>query len=265
MNHLRNTRLRLALLAPAAAAILAGQGATNAPKVTTPKAAFGFNVGDDYRLVNYSQLESYWKRLVAESDRIKLVEIGLTAEGRHQWMAIVSSSANLKNLAHYQEVSRKLAHAEGLSEDQARALAHEGKAVVWIDGGLHATENAGSQQLIEMVYQMLSRTDPETMRLLNHDIMLFVPANPDGLELVANWYMRHPDEKQRTLNQLPRLYQKYAGPGRQGRRRARVTDGAGSEFQGRAPRDLQVSVQWIVLRECPVDGAEVVNLQVPGF
>jgi hypothetical protein len=194
-----------------AAAVLTGQPAANAPKVTTPKAALGFNVGDDYRLANYTQLEAYWKKLAAESDRIKLVDIGLTAEGRHQWMAIVSSPANLKNLAHYQDISRRLAHAEGLSEDQARALAHEGKTVVWIDGGLHATETVGSQQLIEMVYQMLSRTDPETMRLLNDDIILFVPANPDGLELVANWYMRNPDEKKRTLNQLPRLYQKYAG------------------------------------------------------
>jgi hypothetical protein len=211
MNHPRNTRLRLVLLASVTAALLAGQGATNSPRVTTPKGALGFNVGDDYRLANYSQLESYWKKLASESDRIKLVEIGLTAEGRHQWMAIVSSPANLKNLVRYQEISRRLAHAEGLSEDQARALAHEGKTVVWIDGGLHATETVGSQQLIEMVYQMLSRTDPETIRLLNDDIMLFVPANPDGLELVANWYMRNPDEKKRTLNQLPRLYQKYAG------------------------------------------------------
>src|SRR6202044_3220190 len=131
--------------------------------------------------------------LASESDRIKLVDIGLTAEGRHQWMAIVSSPANLKNLARYQEISRKLAHAEGLSEDQARALAHEGKAVVWIDGGLHATETVGSQQLIEMVYQMLSRTDPETMRFLNDVIGLYTLVNPDGQELVANWYMREKD------------------------------------------------------------------------
>src|SRR5450432_2487337 len=122
-------------------------------------------------------------------------------------MAIITSPENHKKLARYKDISARLVHAEGLTDDQARALAKEGKTVVWIDGGLHATETVGSQQLIEMVYQVLSRTDPETMRLLNDDIMLFVPANPDGLELVANWYMRDPDEKKRTLNQLPRLYQ----------------------------------------------------------
>ena len=111
-------------------------------------------------MASYTQLETYWKKLASESDRMKLVDIGLTAEGRHQWMAVISSPANIKNLAHYQQISQRLAHAEGLNEESARALAREGKAVVWIDGGLHATETVGSQQEIEMAYQMLSRTDP---------------------------------------------------------------------------------------------------------
>src|SRR5580692_8447462 len=188
-----------------------GLSAQTARHITSPKEEFGFNIGDDYRLVNYTQLEAYWKKLASESDRIKLTDIGMTAEGRHQWMAVITSPANLKNLAHYQGISRKLAAAEGLSSDQAHALASEGKSVVLIDGGLHATETAGSQQLLEMVYQMLSRNDAETMRLLNDDIILFVAANPDGQELVANWYMREKDETRRTMNGLPRLYNKYIG------------------------------------------------------
>ena len=198
-------RLCIALLA------VWGLSAQTVRHITTPKEEFGFNIGDDYRLVNYTQLEAYWKKLASESDRIKLIDIGMTAEGRHQWMAIITSPANLKNVAHYQEISRKLATAEGISSDQAHALASEGKAVVWIDGGLHATEVAGSQQLLEMAYQILSRNDAETMRLLNDDIILLVAANPDGQELVANWYMRDKDETKRTMNGLPRLYNKYIG------------------------------------------------------
>src|ERR1700730_2185658 len=114
-------------------------------RVTAPKEAFGFNIGDDYRIANYTQLEKYWKKLATESDRMKLADIGLTAEGRHQWMAIITSPENHKRLAHYKEVAQRLARAAGLAEDQARALAVEGKAVVWIDGGLHATETVGSQ------------------------------------------------------------------------------------------------------------------------
>ena len=168
------------------------------PHLTTPKDALGFNVGDDYQMASYAQLESWWKKLAAESSRMKLVDIGITAEGRHQYMAVVSSPDNLKKLDHYRQIARRLALAEGLSDDDARKLAAEGKAVVWIDGGLHATETVGSQQLMEWVYQMVSRNDSETQRFLNDVILLCVHANPDGQDLVANWYMRNPDPKRRS-------------------------------------------------------------------
>src|SRR6476646_4230503 len=142
----------------AAFAVVPG-GPDLAPHVTTPKEALGFNFGDDYRLANYKQIEAYWKTLAKESHRLVLHDMGKTAEGRTQWMAIVTSPANHAKLAHYQDVSRRLGFAEGLSDDQAHALAREGKAVVWIDGGLHATETLGAQQLAEMVYETVSRND----------------------------------------------------------------------------------------------------------
>jgi hypothetical protein len=179
--------------------------------ITTPRQAFGFNVGDDYSVVNYSQMEAYWKRIDSESDRMILTDIGPTAEGRRQLMAIVSSPANLARLDLYKSIAERLAHAENLTAGEALALARTGKAVVWIDGGLHADETVGSQQLIEQVYQMVSRTDEETLRLLDDVIQLYVPANPDGQELVANWYMREPDPLKRSLANLPRLYHKYIG------------------------------------------------------
>jgi hypothetical protein len=196
-------------LAPFALLILIS--AASAQQITPPKQHFGFNIGDDYHMASYSQLESYWKKLATESNRVKRVDIGLTAEGRHQWMLIVSAPENLAKLEHYRDISRKLAHAEGLNPAQARALAKEGKAVVWVDGGLHATETVGSQQLIEMSYQMTSRSDEETLRLLHDDILLLVPANPDGMQLTADWYMSNPDETKRSFNNLPRLYEKYIG------------------------------------------------------
>ncbi len=179
--------------------------------ITSPKEALGANFGDDYFLANYTQMSAYWRTLAKESDRLVLKEIGKTAEGRPHLMAIVSSPANLKRLEHYRGISARLAHAEGLTDDQARALAKEGKSVVWIDGGLHATETVGAQALGEMVYQMVSRNDDETRRILDDVIILFVHANPDGNDLVADWYMRNPDPKARSLAQLPKLYQKYIG------------------------------------------------------
>ncbi len=181
------------------------------PRVTTPAQEFGHSFGDDYWLSNYTQLSNYWHKLERESDRLHVVEIGKTAEGRPHEMVIVTSPENWKKIDRYKEISRRLALADGLSEDEARALAREGKAVVWIDGGLHATEVLGAQQLGEMVYQMASRNDAETLRFLDDCIMLFVHANPDGQELVSDWYMRNPVPEKRTTANLPRLYQKYIG------------------------------------------------------
>jgi hypothetical protein len=182
-----------------------------APAITSPREQFGAAIGDDYFLATYSQLEAYWKKLDQESDRMQLVDIGRTEEGRSQWMAIISAPENLKQLDRLRDISRRLARADDVTDDQARALAGEGKAVVWIDGGLHATEVLGSQQLIETVYQLVSRSDSETSRILRDVIVLAVHANPDGHELVANWYMRERDPGKRTLSGVPRLYQKYAG------------------------------------------------------
>src|SRR5579872_6967192 len=178
-------------------------------RLTTPKEALGFEIGDDYYLANYTQLTAWWQKLATESDRMKLVEIGKTEEGRPQWMAIITSPENHRKLAHYKEIARKLALAEGLTDDEAHALAHEGKAVVWIDGGLHASEVLGAAQLMEFVWEMLSRNDPETMRILNDVVILAVHANPDGMELVSNWYMRESDPKKRSTQSVPRLWQKY--------------------------------------------------------
>ncbi|MCI0389248.1 MAG: M14 family metallopeptidase [Acidobacteria bacterium] len=180
-------------------------------KITSPKEQFGFNIGDDYQLVNYTQYETYLKKLDQESDRLKFIEMGKSAEGRTMYLAILTSPENHRKLERFKEISRRLALAEGLTDDQARALAKEGRAVVWIDGGLHATEVLGAQQLIETVYQLVSLKDAETLRFLNDAIVLGCLVNPDGMELVSNWYMRNSDPARRSSAGLPRLYQKYIG------------------------------------------------------
>jgi len=185
--------------------------ATAALKITTPEQFFGHQIGADYVLPNYTKFTEYVRKLDTESDRMVVQSIGKTAEGRDQLMAIITAPENFKKLDRYREISRRLSQAEGLTDDQARALAKEGKAVIWIDGGLHATEVLGAQQLIETIYQFASKSDEETMRILRDVIILAAHVNPDGMELVSDWYMRNPDPKQRSTNGLPRLYQKYVG------------------------------------------------------
>ncbi len=180
-----------------------------AQSIPTPKEHFGFNIGDDYQLANYTQTEAFFKKLAA-SPRTKYVDIGPTEEGRRQFMLIVSSPENIKKLAFYKDISQKLSRAEKLTDVEAHKLAALGKAIVWIDGGLHASETVGAHQLIQTAYDFVTRTDAETMNILNHDIILFVHANPDGQELVSNWYMQEKDTAKRNMN-TPRLWAKYIG------------------------------------------------------
>jgi len=175
-----------------------------------PRDHFGFAIGDDYQLATYTRTEEYFRILAQASDRLQLVDIGTTSEGRAQWMLIASSPANLARLDEYRAISARLAYARD-DEAAARQLAAEGKAVVWIDGGLHATETVGTHQLIETAWQLASRDDAQTRRILDETIILLVHANPDGQELVSNWYLREPVPERRTLTAPPRLYQKYAG------------------------------------------------------
>ncbi len=211
--------MKSALFAGVALA-LAWQGAAFAQQlappttahITAPKEALnGHEPGDDYYLANYDQATAYWKQLASQSDRMKLISLGKSVEGRDIWMAVISSPENLKNLERHREIAQKLALAKGLTDEQAHALAKEGKAFVWIDGGLHASEVSNAQTQIQIVYEMVSRNDPETLRLLNDDITLFVLPNPDGHQLVADWYMRKADPKERSLADLPVIYQRYVG------------------------------------------------------
>ncbi len=202
-NHL----LRFATLA----LFLLASSATIQARITTPREQFGFNPGDDYHLANYRQMVDYWIKLARESSRIKVVPIGKTEEGRTMVMAVITSSSNQRRLERYQQTSRRLALGEGLADKDAKKLAADGKAVVWISGGLHASETLGAQQLTETVYQLVNGEDAETKRILNDVIVLAVLANPDGLDLVADWYMAEPDPTKRSRLGLPRLYQKYIG------------------------------------------------------
>jgi hypothetical protein len=174
-------RARLGVACAASLLIAATAGAQT---VTTPKQQFGFTIGDDYHLATYDQFQEYWHKLDKESPRMQVVEIGKTEEGRPHLAAIVTAPENFKNLERYKQISQQLHRARGINETQARAMAKEGKAVIWIDGGLHATEVVGAHQLMETVYQLVSRTDEETNRILRDVIVIAVHANPDGMQMV---------------------------------------------------------------------------------
>jgi len=180
----------------------------------TPASVLGFEPGADKKLANYEQIVDYYKKVDAASDRVRMFEAGKSTQGRTYTFALVSSKANLDRLDRYREIARRLAHPEGLSEADARALAREGKAFVHIDGGLHSSEVAGPQHTPLLLHELLRRSnEPEIAAILDNVILMLWPTiNPDGHSMVADHYMARvgtPNENQ-GMN-LPVLYQEYVG------------------------------------------------------
>jgi len=186
--------------------------APSADSIPTPASILGFPVGADFKLATYDESLRYFRALARSSDRIRLVDVGKTSTGGEWVLAIISSPTNLARLDTLRAISQRLAHPAGLSDDQARRLAREGKPFVDISGGLHASEIAGSQHTIQLAYDLLSRPDdPKHKAILDHTVLLLWPSiNPDGQNIVANWYRENVGTPYEVAP-LHELYQKYIG------------------------------------------------------
>lgn len=184
--------------------------AQHAAAIPTPESVFGFPVGADYKLFTYDQSIGYFRQLAKASNRIRLLNVGKTAYGKPWTIAVISSPENLAKLDQYRAMNMRLAHPEGLTDSAAHRLAHEGKAIVDISGGLHASEIAGSQHTPLIAYDLLSHAnDPEIKAILDDVIFVLWPSiNPDGQDIVVNWC----DARETGKNPPPmELYEKYTG------------------------------------------------------
>ena len=193
-----------------ALALTASASLSAQSRVPTPESVFGFAPGAEHKLATYDQTIDYFKKLDAASDRMTLVEAGTSTQGRTFYFALISSPGNLKKVDRHREIARRLSRPEGLSEAAALALAREGKPLVHIDGGLHSTEVAGPQHTVQLAYDLVSKqNDPQLARILDDVILMLWPTiNPDGHQMVAEWYMKNAGTPNETL---PRLYQEYVG------------------------------------------------------
>lgn len=206
---MRALRIPLAGLATVLAAAVASPVSAQVP---TPESVLGFTVGADFHLATYEQSLDYFQKLDAASDRLQLQKVGVTSNGRPWYVALISSAENLQNVEHYREIAQRLAHPEGLTDEEAHRLAREGKSIVHIDGGLHATEVAGAQHTIQLAYDLVTGdADPKIQAILDNVILvLWFCINPDGQTMVADWYASNlgtPFE----VSPTPFLYQKYIG------------------------------------------------------
>src|SRR5438874_9074139 len=187
--------------------------------IPAPSDVLGFTPGDDRKLASWAKVVEYFQKLAAASDRVKVKEIGKSTMGAPFVYATISAPENLKRLAEFKEIQRQLADPRilgsptnpALADRKARALIARGKTIVAITCGIHSTEVGSYLSSMLIAYRLASSNDPEIQEILRNTIILLVPStNPDGVDIVNNWY-------QKTLGtpyegtDPPELYHKYTG------------------------------------------------------
>ncbi|CAN5292919.1 hypothetical protein BH20ACI1_BH20ACI1_23590 [soil metagenome] len=182
-------------------------------KIPAPRDVLGFTPGDDKKLASWAQTVEYFQKLAKASNRVQFQEIGKTTEGKPFVYATISASENLKNLEKYKQINAKLADPRLIKSNDktARQLIKEGKTIVLITCGIHSTE-VGSYLSSMLIAEKLAKAeDAETKKILENTIILLVPSlNPDGVDIVKNWYDKTLGTKFEGTSP-PELYQKYVG------------------------------------------------------
>ena len=202
------------------AAVLSSTAATaQSNSIPAPEDVLGFRPGDDRKLASWAKVVEYFRKLAAASGRVKFEEIGKSTMGAPFVYATISAPENLRGLDEFKEIQRQLADPRilgsptnpALADRKARALITRGKTIVAITCGIHSTEVGSYLSSMLIAYRLASSNDPEIQEILRNTIILLVPStNPDGVDIVNNWY-------QKTLGtpyegtDPPELYHKYTG------------------------------------------------------
>jgi len=189
-----------------------GQRRTASASIPSPRAVLGFNPGDDRTIADWKQISDYFTRLDAASDRVQVQTIGRSTLGRTMFVTFISAPENIRNLEKYKTIQSKLADPRKVANDEERdQLIREGKTVVVISCSIHSTEIVASQMSMQLAYKLASGNDEDTLSILHNTILILVPSpNPDGVDIVANWYRKTLATPQEGSSP-PELYHYYAG------------------------------------------------------
>ena len=187
--------------------------AISAQKIPAPNESLGFTPGDDKKLASWSQIVNYFRQLDAASDRVTFEEIGKTTLKQPFVYATISAPENLKNLEKYKQIQSKLADPRLIKSNQKLAddLIKQGKTIVLITCGVHSTEVGSTLSSMLIAHKLAASNEPEIQKILNNTIILLVPSlNPDGVDIVKNWYDKTLGTKFEGTTP-PELYHKYVG------------------------------------------------------
>lgn len=183
-----------------------------AAQVPSPRSVLGFNPTDDKTIADWKQINDYFAKLDKASNKVAVKEIGRSTNGNPLIVAFISSPDNIKNLEKYRQISAKLADPRTVKDEKELAdLIKNGKTIVSISCSIHSTEIVASQMSMNLAYELATANDSETKEILDNTILLLIPSsNPDGIDIVANWYRKTLGSKSEGTSP-PELYHHYAG------------------------------------------------------
>jgi hypothetical protein len=183
-----------------------------AQNVPSPKSVLGFHPTDDRTIADWKQITDYFAKLDAASDKVKVQEIGKTTLGKSQIVAFISSADNIKNLERYKNYNFAINNPHiTIAQTETIDLTKASKTIVAISCSIHSTEIVASQMSMNLAYELATATDEGTKEILENTILLLIPSsNPDGIDIVANWYRKTLGTKFEGSSP-PELYHHYAG------------------------------------------------------
>ncbi len=187
-------------------------GGLSAQLIPNPLSHFGFEMGAHRKLADWNELTSYYERLAQASPRVQLDTLGFSTLGRPFIMLTVTSAANHARLDDLKEIQLKLADPRQVeSRNELDRLLDQGKTVVLVTHGIHATEVGGPQMAPRLLHRLASSNDEEVREILDNVIFLDIPSlNPDGLQWIVEWYNRWVGTEYEAAP-LPWLYHPYTG------------------------------------------------------
>ena len=204
-------RGRLVILVAALVWLAAVAAAFAAPAaIKTPAEYLGFDIGADRKLADYEQARAYFDLLDEASPWVTVKRIGTTTLGKPMIAVILSTPANLEKLDHYTELSRRLADPRKLTSAEADALIKEARIITMITPSLHATEVGAMQMTLELAYDVAAGKNERLSKALEQEILYIVPTNPDGQQMVVDWYRKWLGTEFEG-GSMPWLYHHYAG------------------------------------------------------